>query len=249
MALECGQLAETQSGEGRQEDEHPKACWHGIGEPEDLGDIEEGPFRCLGRPRALDAAGVALDQLVVDGGVHDGAEDLIRLDDRRLTHTGFQQPGTPAPNLRCGDLAQHHVRERRQDVEPQRTAVALTRGRGVVALLEPGVGVHPEEDLVVRVLPSSVDDLRFLANEPTVCIGLRRERLGRRTRQPIRALVAGLEASGRQLAHRSETTPLALAVRHQATAPNRRRTVTGWTVLAATYSSKARSGIRTCRPP
>ncbi|MEU2072611.1 hypothetical protein [Streptomyces sp. NPDC013489] len=56
MALKRGELSEAETGEGCQQDEHSEARRHGVGELEDLGDVEERPLGGRGCPGALDTA-------------------------------------------------------------------------------------------------------------------------------------------------------------------------------------------------
>ena len=63
----------------RQVDHQAPARAHGVGERVDLGDVAIGPFAAVSLPGALDAAGIAPDQLVVDRCLHDGLKEPVRL--------------------------------------------------------------------------------------------------------------------------------------------------------------------------
>ena len=73
-AAQRGEFAVAQAREGREKDEGAKARRDLVGEVEDLGDGSGRPLGCLLGACALDAAGIAADQVVVDGRVQYGSE-------------------------------------------------------------------------------------------------------------------------------------------------------------------------------
>src|SRR6201999_2194908 len=109
-------------------------------------------------------------------------------------------------------------------------------------------GVRAERHLApVRIDPSAADDQRLLIDQPVVCLLPGLVRVRGVAPLPGRIEVARLEPAGWQLAHVTELAADVLAARHQATARALRRG-SGSTVRDATYSARALSGMRTCRP-
>ncbi|MGC0415227.1 hypothetical protein ABIA38_000721 [Embleya sp. AB8] len=114
IASGSGKFAPTQGAEGGQKDEGSVARADTVREGEDLFEGGNQTLRRLLVTAAFDAAGVAADQAVVHGGVHDGAHEAVRLGggrrklaDRLETTTPSLAVGHPAafPHVRLGSTS------------------------------------------------------------------------------------------------------------------------------------------------
>lgn len=183
----------------------------------DLLDGGRRPLLGLLAASTLDAAGVAADQLVVVGRLHDGLEEPVGLGDRRRARC-LESLGTPGAHAGRRDLVQVHGPEYGQDVQPQEPAVKLLGGRGKAALVDPFQRVRLEvHGAHVGVDPVVALDVGLGKGQPGLRIGLRGEGLWGGAAAAVRCPVPRLPTPGGELAGGAELAPpLRLAARHQA---------------------------------
>src|SRR5450759_5126088 len=112
-------------------------------------------------------------------------------------------------------------------------------------LLEVCLAAFPESAVTQALVlhPLATLDVELDAVQVAGCVGVRSERCRCRLALSARRGEACLEAAGREPANVAES-----ATGHQATLPERQVMTTGSTVPSRTNSSRAETGIRTCRP-
>ena len=120
---------------------------------------------------------------------------------RRASAAGFDEAGSPRPQLGRGDVGELDGAERRKDVQSKQAAVDLPGARAQVRTVgESPAGVVGEWDFAAfRVDPRCPLEVRPRGGEPAVGDALRAERF-RRHSPPTLDLVARLPAPRRQSA-------------------------------------------------
>ncbi len=144
--------------------------------PAQEGFLPDWPFFVFGHVlavRALDAARVAPDYLVFHGRVHQGAQQLVRLDHRRLTDAGHEELAASTAHPGRRHVGHAPGPEGGQDVQPHHRLVPLTGEVGEFPVPQPRGGVLLE--VSPRRHPGPAEDR---ARCPIRCAS---RRLGRRS--------------------------------------------------------------------
>ena len=117
--------------------------------------------------RALDRAGIADDQAILDSGREDGAEQSVALGYGGRAGSRCEEPCVPRPDVCCGQVTERHGAERRKDVKAEEALVQLLRLRSqrfptlCQTCVEPVQRVVGESDpAVLGCDPSAVSLLR-----------------------------------------------------------------------------------------
>lgn len=207
-AAKAGELAPAETGVGGQENQGLPAWTGGFGQRSDLlggGGSHLGEVLGGG---ALHPTGRPHDQASIDGGLHDGSDDLVCLGDTVGPEARVGVPvGDPHLEVERGDLADRAVGERGQDVLDQEPVVEGARRRPEVGLRgQPAVSDLFEPDIAHgRVHPDASEHVGFEHRQPAPGLGLRGEGAGRRRVAAGRGLTEShLPAPGWQLADGAE---------------------------------------------
>ena len=126
---ECEQLASTQPAERGKEHEHAERRLIRVGENVHFRERRERPLVGWLDTRALDRAGIADDQAILDSGREDGAEQSVALGYGGRAGSRCEEPCVPRPDACCGQVTERHGAERRKDVKAEEALVQLLRLR------------------------------------------------------------------------------------------------------------------------
>jgi hypothetical protein len=126
-ATERGEFPVTQAREGGEQDEDSEASRDAAGDVEDLGD---GGDRSLGRvvfAGTRDAAWVAPDQFIVNGGIEHRVQEAVRLRGHRGSGAGRDEFGVPGPDHAGREVAEQDRAQGGFDVLAVQPPVELPR--------------------------------------------------------------------------------------------------------------------------
>ena len=158
--------------------------------------------------RSLHYAWVAHDQLVGERRLQHGVQNSVALGDRRLAQLAcLRERCVPAAHDAWREFVQLDLTEARPDVQFEDRAVHLPSPRSQRrVLVDPLLTELGQSDLAsTRVDPAPLDEIGLHVSQPTIGVGLGRERLGRGDQRVVdRVAVARLPSSGRQLSYRPE---------------------------------------------
>ena len=196
---------------------------HRLGQRLKLGECgRDNLLHALGLTGAAHAAGVGGDQVVGNGGVHDGAQERVGV--RAGCRSGdLGEAGVPRPDLGRADARHRDRSELRVHVVAEELRVVVARPVLQVTVGQPCVGELANGDRSGLGLcwgkPVAAQDLRTSQRQPVlgVALGVERERPtvghARLVPAPVGCAVAGLEAARWQLANCAELA-LAACRRH-----------------------------------